>query len=469
MGKESIRNDLKNQEAGEKETVSKLPIEITSTSLIHPTVNRLLETLDFKPSEISKETKGLRESMPIKELLSKYDTILNDKKISEKLLEKRCIIGDIVHKSEDWTTKFYCKYWWSILVNNINSFINICCTHAFFPMVDRIIIDGHDITSSAFNDYFKDLIMEINNLILRNILINETLKIEKSTQILLKNVKTSLDEITWFTTETTKFILWKKFEKIKNIWPLSENLFVEIAARLENKIREFFWFRCSYMQVAWHRDDAQRKTDMYHYYKRTIYEKSKIVPIQFTYWKKSKEHDVETYLRDHKDEHREKCFMIISVQWKFKEWILHDNLLWKYKSWLDNPEEREILTEKRFPLFIDLVDQKIIQPAEIIYIALHIICREEFKMTFLEGKWFIWDKWDEKFLHNEEHTINWINLDNISIEYVRDGEKSEKSKNKKRRKKNKDSNKIDLWSISKRKYVIKYNKTKMWTIIMYEW
>ena len=152
--------------------------------------------------------------------------------------------------------------------------------------------------------------------------------------------------------------------------------------------------------------------------------------------------------------------MIISVKWKFKEDILNDNLLWKYNNWLDNPEEREIVTDKRFPLFIDSVEQKIIQPAEIIYIALHILCREEFKMTFLERKWFVWDKIDEKFLHNEEHIINWINLDHISIEYVKDVEKPEK---------NKDPNKIELRSINKRKYVIKYNKTKIWTIIMYEW
>ena len=90
-------------------------------------------------------------------------------------------------------------------------------------------------------------------------------------------------------------------------------------------------------------------------------------------------------------------------------------------------------------------------------------------MTFLESQWFVWDKRDENFLHNEEHIINWINLDHISIEYVKDSEKSEKSKYKKETEKSKNPSKIDLWSISKRKYVIRYNKTKIWTIIMYEW
>lgn len=458
-----------NSKSGEEEPV-KAPLEVTDTSLLHPIVKRLFETLGFKPGFIDEKTKKLNQRMPIETLLSEYGKILSEKQISEKLLEKRCIVGDIVFNSKDWTIKLNCKYWLSINVNNINSFIDFCLTHALFPVIDRIIIDGYDITDNeTLNNYFTYLIMEIDNPILKSTLINETLKIEKNFDILLEKVKGALESLTMFTTLITQFILWENFRKIKNIWPLSENLFVEVAIRLENQIRDVLSFESSYMQVAWDSDDAHRKTDMYFFYKRTINGVSKKVPIQFTYWKKSKEYDVEKYLVNHKDEHRERWFMIISVQWKFKESILNDNLLWKYNNWLDNPEEREIVTEKRFPLFIDLVDQKIIQPAEIIYIALHILCREEFKMTFLESQWFIWDKRDENFLHNEEHIINWINLDHISIEYVKDSEKSEKSKYKKETEKSKNPSKIDLWSISKRKYVIRYNKTKIWTIIMYEW
>ena len=456
---EGTNEQRTNFKIGEEE--QETPIEVTDTSLLHPIIKRLFETLGFKPGFIDVKTKEIKQPMPIKTLLSEYGKIFSETKISEHLLEKRCIVGDVVFNSKDWTIKFNCKYWLSINVNNINSFIDFCLTHAFFPVVDRIIIDGYDITDNeTLNDYFRCLIMEIDNPILKSTLINEAQKIEKNLGMLLEKVKGALEALTMYTTLTTQFILWENFEKIKNIWPLSENLFIEVAIRLENQIRDVLSFESSYMQVAWNSDDAQRKTDMYFFYKRTINGISKKVPIQFTYWKKSKEHNVEKYLVDHKDEHRERCFMIISVQWQFKEFIHKENLLWKYNNWLDNPEEREIVTDKRFPLFIDSVEQKIIQPAEIIYIALHILCREEFKMTFLERKWFVWDKRDEKFLHNEEHIINWINLDHISIEYVKDVEKPEK---------NKDPNKIELWSINKRKYVIKYNKTKIWTIIMYEW
>ena len=76
------------------------------------------------------------------------------------------------------------------------------------------------------------------------------------------------------------------------------------------------------------------------------------------------------------------------------------------------------------------------------------------------------------FLRNKKNSINWINLNKISIEYIKCGEELENSKNTKKikkTKKNVNANDINLWSISKRKYIIKYDKTKIWTIVMYDW
>ena len=263
---------------------------VSPTSLIHPIIKKLLETLDFTPGFIDKNTENLSQPIPLGKLLLKYGKFLPEKRISEKLLENRCIVGDIVFNSKDRTTKFYCKYWSSTFVDNINSFTSVCTTHAFFPVVDRIIIDGFDITEiETLNDIFKNVIMEIDNPVLKSILINEIQKIEKNFDMLLKLIKEALETLTVFTTSTTQFILWKNFEKTKNIWALSENLFVEIAIRLENRIRDMLWFESSYIQVAWYKDDIQRKTDMYYFYKWTTNGDYKKVPVQFTYWKKSKE------------------------------------------------------------------------------------------------------------------------------------------------------------------------------------
>ena len=93
-------------------------------------------------------------------------------------------------------------------MNNINSFIDFCLTHAFFPVVDRIIIDGYDITDNeTLNDYFRCLIMEIDNPILKSTLINEAQKIEKNLGMLLEKVKGAIEALTMYTTLTTQFIL----------------------------------------------------------------------------------------------------------------------------------------------------------------------------------------------------------------------------------------------------------------------
>ena len=99
-----------NSKSGEEESVKKAPLEVIHTSLLHPIVKRLFETLGFKPGFIDEKTKKLNQRMPIETLLSEYGKILSEKQISEKLLEKRCIVGDIVFNSKDCTIKLNCKY-----------------------------------------------------------------------------------------------------------------------------------------------------------------------------------------------------------------------------------------------------------------------------------------------------------------------------------------------------------------------
>ena len=67
---------------------------------------------------------------------------------------------------------------------------------------------SYDITDNeTLNDYFRCLIMEIDNPILKSTLINEAQKIEKIFDMLLEKVKGALEALTIFTTLTTQFIL----------------------------------------------------------------------------------------------------------------------------------------------------------------------------------------------------------------------------------------------------------------------
>ena len=100
MGK-GTNEQRTNFEIGEEEQAKKTPIEVTHTSLLHPIIKRLFETLGFKPGFIYEETKKLNQPMAIETLLSEYGKILSGTKINEHLLEKRCIVGDIVFNSKD--------------------------------------------------------------------------------------------------------------------------------------------------------------------------------------------------------------------------------------------------------------------------------------------------------------------------------------------------------------------------------
>ena len=96
---EGTNEQRTNFEIGEEE--QETPIEVTDTSLLHPIIKRLFETLGFKPGFIDVKTQEIKQPMPIKTLLSEYGKIFSETKISEHLLEKRCIVGDIVFNSKD--------------------------------------------------------------------------------------------------------------------------------------------------------------------------------------------------------------------------------------------------------------------------------------------------------------------------------------------------------------------------------
>ena len=77
---EGTKEQRTNFEIGEEELVKKAPLEVIHTSLLHPIIKKLFETLGFNPGFIDEKTKEIKQSMPIKTLLSEYGKIFSEKK-----------------------------------------------------------------------------------------------------------------------------------------------------------------------------------------------------------------------------------------------------------------------------------------------------------------------------------------------------------------------------------------------------
>ena len=350
------------------------------------------------------------------------------------LFTKRAIVGDIwsytkkIWWEERQIIQFKCKYWLWITVDNLNSFLDFCAIHGFIPMVDKIFIESNDVSKvKELYTLFAFAITKPSNPLIANSLANEIKKLEKTLQWPAKEVLYYLQQIVWYTTSTYQYLLWEWLQKLKNIWTLSENIFAEIAIRIENQIRDRIWIESSYLKLAWYKDDMERKTDMDFIIKKTSNQSYQLIPLQFTTWSITwvwiKEKDIERYLIKWINEwSKEGSFIIFSVNGEFSKYITHwdrnDKLFLnkEYNEWINNPEEREKNAGSKFPLFIDSIDPKIIQPAEVMYIALHMLYKKynfrySEKDTYLnsfKAEWKI-----DKYNHAE---INGVKLSDIFIE-----------------------------------------------------
>ena len=382
---------------------------------------------------LDEEKKPLEEGTPKKENDS-IKSILEEK---SELLVKRAIVWDIrsytkrIWWEEKLIVQFKCKYGLGITVDNLNSFLDFCAIHGFIPMVDKIFIETNDWPKDISKikelyTLFAFAITKPSNPLIANSLANDNKKLEKTSQWPAKEVLYYLQQIVWYTTSTYQYLLWEWLQKLKNIWTLSENIFAEIAIRIENQIRDKIWIESSYLKLAWYKDDMERKTDMDFIIKKTSNQSYQLIPLQFTTWSSTwvriKENDIEKYLIKWINEwSKTGSFIIFSVNGEFSKYITHgekDDKLFlnkEYNVWINNPAEREKNAGSKFPLFIDSIDPQIIQPAEIMYVALHMLYKKynfrySEKDTYLKSfkpRWKI-----DKSNHQE---INNVKLSDISI------------------------------------------------------
>ena len=319
-------------------------------------------------AEYDKDKEENVEDWNKKKPRTEKDTIRDILEERSDLFWRRAIVWDIISYStkiwweERQMTKFKCKYWLSITVDNLNSFLDFCAIHGFIPMVDKIYVEWHDVSQiKELYNFFAFVVAKPGNPLIANSLANEIKKLESSLQSSAKEVLLYLQQIVAYTMSTYQYLLWDKIQKIKNIWTLSENIFAEIAIRLENQIRERIWIESSYLKLAWFKDDTEKKTDMDFIIKRTPNQSYQLIPMQFTttwvVWEKIKEKSVETYLIKTINENvKLRSFLIFAVNGEFSKHITHwdswdkENnqeieedmpLNKEYRNWINNPRERE--------------------------------------------------------------------------------------------------------------------------------
>lgn len=396
------------------------------------------------------------------------DIIQNILEERAEFFAQRVIVGDIKSFSArvggiKQITQFDCKYGLDMTIDNLNSFLDFCAIHGFIPMIDKILIDGKDISQlKEVFSLFEFALFE-NDPLIANILANEINKLEFAFQGPAREVLSYIQQISTYTTSTYQYLLGDKLQKIRNEGTLSENIFAEVALRIENQIREKVWIMSSYMKLAGYDEDTLEKTDMHFVLKKTPQQSYLSVPTQFTIGAngglRNKKEKIEEYLLREVNNWTStpENFLVLAVNGEFKKNISNPNfwntLNTEYKQRLTSPEEREKSVGKKFPLFINTLDQKIIQPAEVLYIALHLLYKKyDFKNTTKASYLKACEKKGkiDKTNHNEINGIllSDIMIDEVEIARIKNGHPN-------------------AHTLLKHEYHISYQGEKMGTIIVY--
>lgn len=440
------------------------------------------------------QDKNIAERWRNKKFATEKDAIKNILEKRSDLFARRAIVWDIISYStkiwgeERQVTKFKCKYWLWITVDNLNSFLDFCAIHGFIPMIDKIYIWGEDVSKiKELYTFFAFSISKPSNPLIINSLANEIRKLDKKFQWPSRDVLDYVQRIIDHNLKTYQYLLWENLQKLTNKWALSENIFAEVAIRLENQIRDNMWIESSYLKLAWYKDDTENMTDMDFIIKKTERQSYQVVPMQFTtswpWWViKTKEKNLEKYIFQSLNKNKKVwSFLIFAVNGEFSKHIVHGDNLSKengeeneeymilnkeYSDWIDNPEEREKNVGSKFPLFIDSIDPKIIQPAEIMYIALHMLYKKyNFRYTTKSSYEKSFKK-SGKIDKTNCSEINNIKLSDIRIDafsknewsFKVDGCSIEKIENPR----------PDFPSLLKHRFLISYQWEHMWTIVIYE-
>jgi len=395
----------------------------------------------------------LKESK-LHKLISYYYKNLYNNFETKDIIQNRIIDIDIIIKwiEQDWKRPEYKIYvkaekWLpEITIKNQWVFFLYCVIHWFLPNINSIIISNkwkkvdiasyknfvllHRMFDLFFTKWFNFAVYDVINKLISDNNFQEIFK-NKNIDILtepemLSLIKTLEDiKITWF--DLHKYHFHTKLGKLNNTWTFSENIFLEIAMKYENQIREIIWFDTTYIKPASYEDDTKNKTDFNWIYsqnrKQKTYQKT---PIQFTISLSSKKiNNIIDYFIN-SSYHQ---FIYLQVNWKFKQNI--KDIEKKYQNWIMNPQQRESQDPTKFPFFINnLWAEK--NEAIIIYFYLHHIMKNK--------------KWNNIIHLN--NNIDWIDFSNTFVKTKKDI--------------------LQKWKITKKTYKIYKQWTDIWQIILLE-
>jgi len=356
---------------------------------------------------------------------------------TKDIIQNRIVDIDIIIKwiEKTWKRPEYNIYiqpkkWLpEIIIKNQGVFFLYCVIHWILPNIDSIIISNkwkkidiasyknfvllHRMFDLFFTKWFNFAIYDVINKLLSNndfqeIFKNENIDILTQPEM-LSLIKTLEDiKITWF--DLPKYHFHPKLGKLNNIWTFSENIFLEIAMKYENQIREIIWFDTTYIKPASYEDDTKNKTDFNWVYSQNKTQKTyQKTPIQFTIsqsWEKINK-IIEYFSNSSKSQ-----FIYLQVDGEFKNNI--KNIENQYQDWIMNPQQRESQDPTKFPFFINnLWKEK--DNAIIIYFYLHHIIKHKKTKNIrhitntIDGINF-----SDTFIETERHTLlKWKVIKNI--------------------------------------------------------
>ncbi len=373
---------------------------------------------------------------------------------TKDIIQNRIVDIDIIIKwiEQNWKRPEYKIYiqpkkWLpEITIKNQWVFFLYCVIHGIVPNINSIIISNkwkkvdiasyknfvllHRMFDLFFTKWFNFAIYDvISKLISDNDFqeIFENEKIDILTQPEMLSLIKILEDIkiTWF--DLHKHHFHTKLGKLNNIWTFSENIFLEIAMKYENQIREIIWFDTTYIKPASYEDDSKNKTDFNWVYSQNKNQKTyQKTPIQFTISSATEKLNkvIEYFINSPHNQ-----FIYLQIDGKFKQNI--KKIEEQYQNWIMNPGLRESQDPTKFPFFINnLWNEQ--NEAIIIYFYLHHIIKHK----------------KSKNIRHLENTIDWIDFSNTFIEL------KEKIVNK--------------WKVNEKIYTINKQWKYIWEIIILE-
>lgn len=313
----------------------------------------------------------------------------------------------------------------STYIKNPAVFFILCIIHGFLPNINSIIIKNSniklDITKYKkfvliqrmlhlfFVKWFNFVLYDVIKKFLKDPFIKELFE-EKNIEFLSESEILSLVKliedikISWF--DLNKYHFHEQLWKLNNEWTFSENIFLEVSIKYENKIREYLWYDATYIKPASYYDDTNNKTDFNWIF--SINKKSQAyrsIPIQFTIVddvSNTKLNWVINYLLKSKENE----FLYIQIWWDFKKNFKKNINL--YKNWIENSIKRELQDPTKFPLFINHENLDI-KELIVTYFYLHQIIKyiksEEIPKINLNINSI--NLSNVKILKNRESKINW--------------------------------------------------------------